>query len=57
MAEKLDPNELVTLEELAISNRCELGTLVRIRVLGHTSTQVPFQFINYQWSSSHTKPL
>jgi len=57
MAEPLDPNDLVTLEELAIANRCELGTLVRIRVLGHTSTQVPFQFVNYRWSSSHTKPL
>ena len=30
MAEKLDPNDLVTLEELALSNMWEVGALVRL---------------------------
>ncbi len=30
MAEKLDPNDLVTLDELATSNMCETSALVEV---------------------------
>jgi hypothetical protein len=46
MAEKLDPKELVTFDELTLSNACELEALVEVLTAKGVITKrpVPIQF-------------